>query len=155
NGLTGYSGKTDYEELIVAPSTMRDHILARIQREIDHKKAGRNAHIAFKCNAISDERVIEALYEASGAGVKIDLQVRGICCLRPQVPGLSETVTVTSVVGRFLEHERIYYFANDGAEDLLIGSADMMRRNLDRRVETLVPVKDPVLRAAVRDSILQ
>jgi polyphosphate kinase len=155
NGLTGYSGKTEYEEVIVAPGMMREHIVTRIRREIEHQKAGRIGHIVFKCNGLSDEQVIDALYEASAAGVKIELLVRGICCLRPQVPGLSESVTVTSVVGRFLEHERIYFFANGGAEDLLIGSADMMRRNLDRRVETLVPVKDPGLRAAVRDSILR
>jgi polyphosphate kinase len=155
NGLTGYSGKTEYEELIVAPTGMREAILFRIRREIEHKHAGRAAHIAFKCNSLSDDPIIEALYEASAAGVKIELQVRGMCCLRPQVHGMSENITVTSVVGRFLEHERIYYFENGGNEDLLIGSADIMRRNLERRVEVLVPIKDPVLRSAVRDSILR
>jgi polyphosphate kinase len=154
NGLTGYSAKTDYDQLVVAPSTMRTHILASVEREIQHQQAGAGGRIAFKCNALSDERIIDALYRASAAGVKIELQVRGICCLRPRLPGLSENITVTSVVGRFLEHERIYYFANGGAEELLIGSADMMLRNLDRRVEMLVPVKDPKLRAAIRDGIL-
>jgi polyphosphate kinase len=155
NGLTGYSGKTEYEELIVAPTGMREAILSRIRREIEHKHAGRGGHIAFKCNSLSDDPIIEALYEASAAGVKIELQVRGMCCLRPQVPGMSENITVTSVVGRFLEHERIYYFGNGGNEEILIGSADIMRRNLERRVEVLVPIKDPVLRSAVRDSILR
>jgi polyphosphate kinase len=153
NGLTGYSAKSDYKELIVAPGAMRTEMLARIDREAEHQRAGGNGHIVFKCNALSDEPIIDALYRASAAGVKIELQVRGICCLRPKVPGLSENITVTSVVGRFLEHERIYYFANAGNEELYIGSADMMLRNLDRRVETLVPVKDPGLRAAVRDSL--
>jgi polyphosphate kinase len=155
NGLTGYSGKTDYKELIVAPGGMRDHMLARIDREIDRQKGHRDGHIAWKCNSLSDEPIIDALYRASSEGVRIDLQVRGICCLRPGVPGLSENIAVTSVVGRFLEHERVYYFSNGGKEELLIGSADMMRRNLDRRVEVLFPIKDPELRAAVRDSILK
>jgi polyphosphate kinase len=155
NGLTGYSAKTDYKELVVAPESMRAFMQARIDREIEHQRAGRGGHIAWKCNALSDERIIDALYRASGEGVRIELQVRGICCLRPQVPGLSEGITVTSVVGRLLEHERIYYFANGGDEELLLGSADMMPRNLDRRVELLVPVKDPECRVAIRDSILR
>jgi polyphosphate kinase len=155
NGLTGYSAKTDYNELVVAPESMRAYMEARIEREIEHQRGGRGGHIAWKCNALSDERIIDALYRASGEGVRIELQVRGICCLRPQVPGLSESITVTSVVGRLLEHERLYYFANGGAEELLLGSADMMPRNLDRRVELLVPVKDPERRAAIRDSILR
>jgi polyphosphate kinase len=155
NGLTGYSAKTDYKELVVAPESMRAFMQARIDREIEHQRAGRGGHIAWKCNALSDERIIDALYRASGEGVRIELQVRGICCLRPQVPGLSESITVTSVVGRLLEHERIYYFSNGGEEELLLGSADMMPRNLDRRVELLVPVKDPERRVAVRDSILR
>jgi polyphosphate kinase len=155
NGLTGYSGKTEYTELIVAPGAMRKQMLARIDREIEQHRTSGNGHIAWKCNALSDEPIIEALYRASTAGVKVDLVVRGICCLRPGVPGQSENISVVSVVGRFLEHERIYYFANGGNEELLIGSADLMHRNLDRRVEVLVPVKDPALRAAVRDGILR
>ncbi len=155
NGLTGYSGKTDYHELIVAPGSMRDHMLARIEREVEAHRTHGQGRIAWKLNSLSDEPIVEALYRASQAGVRVDLVVRGICCLRPGVAGLSENIRVTSVVGRFLEHERIYYFANGGKEELLIGSADMMRRNLDRRVEVIVPVKDPELRAAVRDSILE
>src|SRR5690606_4414877 len=107
-----------------------------------------------KTNALTDTDVIAALYEASQAGVRIDLQVRGICCLRPGVPGLSETVEVTSIVGRFLEHSRIYYFHNGGDEEVLIGSADIMQRNLDRRVETLVPIEDDAIKRAIRDDIL-
>jgi len=155
NGLTGYSAKTDYEEIVVAPESIRTFMLGRIEREIEHQRQRGTGHIAWKCNALSDERIIDALYRASSEGVKIELQVRGICCLRPQVPGLSESITVTSVVGRFLEHERIYYFANGGEEELLIGSADMMTRNLDRRVELLVPIRDPQLKIAVKESILR
>ncbi len=155
NALTGYSAKTDYNELVVAPESMRSYMLSRIDREIEHQRHTGNGHIAWKCNALSDERIIDALYRASSEGVRIELQVRGICCLRPQVPGLSESIVVTSVVGRLLEHERIYYFFNGGDEELLIGSADMMPRNLDRRVEILAPIKDPELRSAVRDSILR
>jgi polyphosphate kinase len=155
NGLTGYSGKTEYKDLLVAPGTMRSHVIKRIEREIACQRAGQPAHIAMKCNSLSDEKVIEALYRASSAGVRVELQVRGKCCLRPGVPGLSENIVVTSVVGRFLEHARLYYFANGGAEELFLGSADMMPRNLDRRVEVLFPIKDPALRARVRDSILR
>jgi polyphosphate kinase len=155
NGLTGYSGKTEYKDLIVAPATMRAHVLTRIEREIASQRVGQPAHIAMKCNSLSDDEIIEALYRASSAGVKIELQVRGKCCLRPGVPGLSENIVVTSVVGRFLEHARLFYFANGGAEELWLGSADMMQRNLDRRVEVLFPIKDPDLRARVRDSILR
>jgi polyphosphate kinase len=158
NGLTGYSAKTEYKELIVAPAMMRLKMLERIDREITaHHRAGtggRPGHIAFKCNSLSDDQIIEALYRASSAGVKVELQIRGTCCLRPGVPGMSDNIVVTSIVGRFLEHERLYYFANGGDEEILIGSADMMLRNLDRRVEVLVPVKDPKLRARVRESIL-
>jgi polyphosphate kinase len=155
NGLTGYSGKTEYKDLLVAPGSMRAHVLERIQREVACQRAGQPAHIAMKCNSLSDDEIIEALYRASSAGVKIELQVRGKCCLRPGVPGLSENIVVTSVVGRFLEHARLFYFANGGAEELFLGSADMMQRNLDRRVEVMFPIKDPGLRARVRDSILR
>jgi polyphosphate kinase len=155
NGLTGYSGKTEYKQLIVAPSSMRMHVIEKIDREIARKRAGEAAHIAMKCNSLSDDAVMDALYRASAAGVKVELQVRGKCCLRPGVPGLSENIVVTSVVGRFLEHARIYYFANGGEEEVLVGSADMMLRNLDRRVEVLFPIRDPKLRAEVRDSILR
>jgi polyphosphate kinase len=155
NGLTGYSAKTEYKQLMVAPASMRAHVIERIEREIACQKAGKPTQIVMKCNSLSDEAVMDALYRASAAGVKIELQVRGKCCLRPGVPGLSDNIVVTSVVGRFLEHARLYYFVNGGDEELLIGSADMMLRNLDRRVEVLFPIKDPKLRARVRDSILR
>jgi polyphosphate kinase len=154
NALTGLSRKKDYKKLLVAPMAMREGLVGRIRREIEqHQKHGAG-HIVFKANALTDTDVIAVLYEASQAGVRIDLQVRGICCLRPGVPGLSETVEVTSIVGRFLEHSRIYYFHNGGDEEVLIGSADIMQRNLDRRVETLIPIDDDVIKRAVRDDIL-
>jgi polyphosphate kinase len=154
NALTGYSLKQEYRKLLVAPGRMREQIVARIDREIErHKKHG-DGYLAFKINALSDKECIKALYRASQAGVKVDLQVRSICCLRPGVPGVSENITVTSVVGRFLEHPRIYYFRNGGDEEILLGSADMMSRNLDRRVEQLFPIEDPQLKESVRDQIL-
>jgi polyphosphate kinase len=154
NGLTGYSGKTEYRQLIVAPSSMRAHVCERIEREIECHRLKNSGYIAIKCNSLTDDRVIDALYRASCAGVKIELQVRGKCCLRPGVAGLSENISVTSIVGRFLEHARLFYFANGGDEELLFGSADMMPRNFDRRVEALFPIRNPSLRAKVRDSIL-
>ncbi len=155
NALTGYSRKTQYQRLLVAPTGMREGILSRIEREIAaHKRAG-HGRLVFKMNGLVDKACIMALYRASQAGVRVDLQVRSICCLRPGVPGVSETITVTSVVGRFLEHSRIFWFANDGDEEVLIGSADLMPRNLDGRVEVLVPVRDPGLAATLRDEILK
>jgi len=154
NALTGYSLKQEYRKLLVAPKRMREQIVARIDREIErHKKHG-DGYLAFKMNALSDKECIKALYRASQAGVKIDLQVRSICCLRPGVRELSENITVTSIVGRFLEHPRIYYFRNGGDEEILLGSADLMPRNLDRRVEQLFPIEDPQLKESVRDQIL-
>jgi polyphosphate kinase len=154
NALTGYSLKQEYRKLLVAPGRMREQIVVRIDREIArHKKHG-DGYLAFKMNALSDKACIKALYRASQAGVKVDLQVRSICCLRPGVPGVSENITVTSVVGRFLEHPRIYYFRNGGDEEILLGSADLMSRNLDRRVEQLFPLEDPQLKESVRDQIL-
>lgn len=155
NSLTGYSQKQAYRKLLVAPGLMRQQILDRIEREIAHHRAQGNGYMAFKMNALVDEPCIEALYRASQAGVQIDLQVRGICCLRPGVPGVSETISVTSIVGRFLEHSRIYYFRNGGDPEILLGSADLMPRNLDRRVEQLFPVEDPRLRAVLYDPILR
>lgn len=155
NALTGYSRLDGYRKLLVAPGAMRKGILARIEREIKVHKQKDNGYLAFKMNQLVDKACIVALYKASQAGVKIDLQVRSICCLRPGVPGISENIRVTSVVGRFLEHPRIFYFHNDGDEEILLGSADLMPRNLDRRVETLFPVEDPQIRAALRDDILQ
>jgi polyphosphate kinase len=154
NSLTGYSQKDGYRKLLVAPGTMRDHIVERIEREIERHEKNGDGYLAFKMNALVDKPCIKALYRASQAGVKVDLNVRGICCLRPGVPDVSENITVTSIVGRFLEHARIYYFRNGGDEEILIGSADLMPRNLYRRVEQLFPVEDPHLRDALRDHIL-
>jgi polyphosphate kinase len=154
NALTGYSEKDEYRKLLVAPGRMREQFVARIDREIaQHAKTG-DGYIALKMNSLVDKHCIEALYRASQAGVKIDLQPRGICCLRPGVPGVSDNIEVTSIVGRFLEHARIYYFYNGGDEEILTGSADLMPRNLYRRVETLFPVDDPALKTALRDQIL-
>jgi len=154
NTLTGYSRQDGYRKLLVAPGMMRKSVLERIDREVKiHEKKG-NGRLIFKMNQLVDKACIVALYKASQAGVQIDLQVRSICCLRPGVPGISENIRVTSIVGRFLEHPRIFYFHNDGDEEILLGSADLMPRNLDRRVETLFPVEDPQIRTAVRDNIL-
>jgi polyphosphate kinase len=154
NALTGYTGIDQYQKLLVAPGQMRQQILERIEREIRRHEGHKDGYLAFKMNALVDQDCIKALYRASQVGVKVDLQVRAICCLRPGVPGISENITVTSIVGRFLEHPRIYYFRNGGDEEILLGSADLMPRNLDNRVETLFPVEDPRLRNALRDQIL-
>jgi polyphosphate kinase len=155
NTLTGYSTQTFYRSLLVAPVTMRDRLEALIEREIAHKLAGRPSRLLFKMNALVDERLIRSLYQASQVGVEIDLLVRGICCLRPGVPGVSETIRVSSVVGRFLEHSRIYYFENGGNAEIYLGSADLMPRNLDRRVETLFPIKDARIRSYIRNSVVE
>ncbi len=154
NALTGYSHKVKYRKLLVAPDLMRKEILARIDREIERHQQHGDGYLAFKMNALVDKPCIRALCRASQAGVKIDLQVRGICCLRPGVPDLSQNITITSIVGRFLEHTRIFYFRNGGRDEILLGSADLMPRNLDRRVEILFPVEDPHLRQALRRDIL-
>ncbi len=154
NALTGYARKPHYRALLVAPGALRRAFLSRIEREIRRHRRKGDGYLAFKMNALEDKECIQALYRASCAGVKIDLQVRGFCCLRPGIPGVSENITVISVVGRFLEHARIYYFHNGGNEEILLGSADMMPRNLDRRVEQLFPIEDPAIRAAIRDRIL-
>jgi polyphosphate kinase len=143
NFLTGYSRQRSYRKLLVAPVNLRDRILALINREIENCRKGGKGRIVAKMNALVDPQIIATLYEASHAGVQIDLIIRGICCLRPGVPGISDNIRVISVVGRFLEHSRIYYFHNQGKEEVYIGSADWMRRNLDRRVEAVVPVEDP------------
>ena len=154
NALTGYSRKRQYRKLLVAPVNMREELLRRIDREIEsHRRVG-GGRIAFKINALVDKACIQSLYRAAQAGVRVDLQARGICCLRPSVPGISEGITVTSVVGRFLEHARLFYFWNGGREELFAGSADLMPRNLDGRVEVLFPIENPDLLAAVRDSVL-
>jgi len=155
NALTGYSRKDEYRKLLVAPGKMQEQIIARIDREIERHQENGDGYIALKMNALVDKHCIEALYRASQAGVKVDLQPRGICCLRPGVPGVSDNIEVTSIVGRFLEHARIYYFHNGGDEEILTGSADLMPRNLYRRVETLFPVEDPALKVTLRDHILK
>jgi len=157
NFLTGYSAQKDYKKLLVAPVNLRGRFEALIQREIAHQlKAGQGAQarLIFKMNALVDPNVIRLLYEASQAGVKIDLLVRGICCLRPGIPGVSENIQVISVVGRFLEHSRIYYFRNGGDEEIYLGSADLMPRNINRRVELLFPLESADLIRHVRDDIL-
>jgi polyphosphate kinase len=154
NYLTGYSAKTDYRKLLLAPVTMRERVEALIRREIEHQTAGRPGHMILKMNALVDKSIIPLLYEASQAGVRVDLIIRGICCLRPGIPGLSENIRVVSVVGRFLEHSRIYWFANGGDGEVYAGSADLMTRNLNRRVEVLFPVQDPAHRRYLRDEVL-
>ena len=145
NLLTGFSRQREYRRLIVAPATLKDRFLALIHREADHARAGRPARIFAKMNALQSPEIINALYDASQEGVEIDLVVRGICCLRPGVPGLSERIRVVSVIGRFLEHSRLYYFQNGGDEEYFMGSADWMPRNLERRVEVVVPIIDRAL----------
>jgi polyphosphate kinase len=141
NYLTGYSTKQDFKKLLVAPINLRSGFEALIRREIEHAKAGRQAHLIFKSNAIVDPRFIGLLYEASQAGVKVDLLIRGMCCLRPGLKGVSENIRVISIVGRFLEHSRVYYFNNDGKEEIYMGSADLMTR-IDHRVEVVFPVEN-------------
>jgi len=145
NALTGYSARQEPQKLLVAPVNMRDRLTELIQREIEHQKNGRIGRLVFKMNALEDPPMINLLYQASQAGVKVDLLVRGICCLRPGVPGVSENIRVISIVGRFLEHSRVYHFFNGGAEEVYLGSADLMRRNLSHRVEIIFPVENPKL----------
>ena len=155
NTLTGYSTQTYYRSLLVAPTAMRERLLALIEREIAQQRAGRPARLIFKMNSLVDERLIRALCRAAQAGVPVDLIVRGICCLRPGVPGVSDRIRVISIVGRFLEHSRIYYFDNGGDSEVYMGSADLMPRNLDRRVEILFPIKDARIRSYIRRTILE
>jgi polyphosphate kinase len=138
NNLSGFSRNASYERLLVAPDSVRDGIISGIEAEVEHHLAGRPARVRIKANSVVDEATIDALYHASRAGVPIDLLTRGICALRPGVPGLSETIRVRSVLGRFLEHSRVFWFENGGEPTVWIGSADLMHRNLDRRVECLV-----------------
>ena len=154
NYLTGFSRPREYTHLMVAPVNLRERMLGLIEREIGHAQAGRPARIAAKINRLTDLEIIDALYRASKAGVAIDLIVRGSCMLRPGVPGLSEMVQVRSVVGQFLEHSRIFYFANGGNDDVYIGSADWMTRNLDRRVEVVTPILDVNLKRYLKDVVL-
>jgi polyphosphate kinase len=154
NYLTGYSRQKEYRQLMVAPVNMRERMVSLIGREAEHARAGRPAHMIIKINRLADIEIIRALYDASQAGVRVDLIVRGVCMLRPGVEGLSETITVCSVVGRFLEHSRVFYFANGGEEEFYTGSSDWMPRNLNRRVEVLTPVKDARLRRHLKEVIL-
>jgi polyphosphate kinase len=154
NYLTGYSRYSKYHCLLVAPVNLRERTLSLIGRETEHAKAGRPSAIIAKINSLTDLEFIRALYEASQAGVSVDLIVRGVCMLRPGVPGVSENIRVRSIVGRFLEHSRAFYFANDGREEVYLGSADWMNRNLDRRVEVVAPVKDQRLRRYLREVLL-
>lgn len=154
NYLTGYSTKQDYRKLLVAPVNLRERMTTLIEREVKHQQNGEQGHLIFKMNSLVDKRIIKNLYKASMAGVKIDLIVRGMCSLRPGIKGVSENIRVLSVVGRFLEHSRIYYFRNGGEEEILLGSADLMPRNINNRVEVLFPVEDADIIRYLRDDVL-
>ena len=154
NFLTGYSTQQDYRKLLVAPLNLRQRLAALIQREIEHAKDGEKAHLILKANAIVDPEIIQLLYEASQAGVQVDLLIRGICCLRPGLKNVSENIRVISIVGRFLEHSRIFYFYNGGKEEIYLGSADLMTRNLNHRVEVVFPVESAEHIRYLRDHVL-
>ena len=154
NFLTGYSEQKTYRKMWVAPLNIRKEFLRLIGREIDNVKSGGEGYISFKLNSLVDPMIVAALYEASKNGVKIDLVVRGICCLVPQVPGLSENIFVRSIVGRFLEHTRVFYFYNNGDDEIYMGSADIMQRNLDRRIETIFPIEDKDIKKSVKETLL-
>jgi polyphosphate kinase len=143
NVLTGYSRQTEYRTLLVAPHGLRRGLLDRIEREIANAHAGKPSHIQIKTNHLVDEAIIDSLYRASQAGVRVELLVRTFCTIKAGIPGLSENITVRSILGRFLEHSRVFYFANDSSPEYWMGSADMMHRNLDRRVEVLTQVTGP------------
>ncbi len=147
NQLSGFAPQSSYNRLLVAPRSIRPELLAKINREIENKKLGKPAFIRMKLNSLLDEEFIEAFYLASICGVEVDLVIRGICALRPGIAQLSENIRVRSVLGRFLEHSRIFHFANDGNDELYIGSADLMDRNLNRRVESLVLIEDKAHKA--------
>jgi polyphosphate kinase len=149
NHLSAYTRQQDYATLLVAPGTLRPNLEQLIRREAAHARAGLPASITIKVNNLVDEAIIDALYHASMDGVKVELIVRAMCAIRPGVPGLSENITVRSILGRFLEHSRVYAFSNGGDTELLIGSADVMHRNLDRRVEALVRITDPAALARI------
>jgi polyphosphate kinase len=156
NFLTGYSQHDSYKRLLVAPLNLRQRLLTLIRRERKHRRAGRDSRIIIKANSITDVDLINELYRVSRAGVRIDLIIRGICCLRPGVKGLSDNIRVHSIVGRFLEHSRILYFENGGGDssEVYIGSADLMHRSYDRRVEVLTPVLDATIKAYLRETVL-
>ena len=155
NALTGFFGPRIYNHLLVAPLTLKKTLIAKIDREAENHKKNGNGYIAMKANGLIDSDIISALYRASIAGVRIDLNIRGLCCLKPGIPGVSENIRVTSIVDRFLEHSRIYYFENNGNPEMYMGSSDMMPRNLLARVEVLFPVRDPRIMSNIRDRILR
>ncbi|MBR2348151.1 MAG: polyphosphate kinase 1 [Candidatus Methanomethylophilaceae archaeon] len=155
NALTGFFGPRIYNHLLVAPLTLKKTLIAKIDREAENHKKNGNGYIAMKANGLIDSDIISALYRASIAGVHIDLNIRGLCCLKPGIPGVSENIRVTSIVDRFLEHSRIYYFENNGNPEMYMGSSDMMPRNLLARVEVLFPVRDPRIMSNIRDRILR
>jgi polyphosphate kinase len=144
--LTSLTAAVDLDRMLVAPFTLFEHLIEHIEREIEHAKAGKSARIIVKVNALVESQIIDKLYEASASGVRIDLIVRGICSLRPGVPGLSENIRIRSIVGRFLEHSRVYYFQNDGNAEFLCSSADWMDRNFFRRTETCFPIRQRPLK---------
>jgi polyphosphate kinase len=154
NFVTGYSGKRQFHKLLVAPIDLRADMEFLVRREMELSRRGQGGHLIFKMNSLEDPAMIRLLYEASCNGVKVDLLVRGFCCLRPGVEGVSENIRVISIVGRFLEHSRVYYFRNGGDEQIYLGSADLMVRNLDRRVEILFPVENRDLVIRLREDIL-
>ena len=155
NFLTGYSRQRNYRKLMVAPIHLRERMVGLIEREIEHHRSGRPSRIIIKINSLTDTKIIRTLYEASQAGISISLIVRGVCCLRPGIVGLSDNICVISIVGRFLEHSRIFYFANGGQEEIYVGSADWMQRNLDRRIELIFPVEDEKLKQRLKNEILE
>ena len=155
NFLTGYSQGHEWKKLLVAPQGLHRRTLRLIDEQAERARKGKKSRIFAKLNALVDRETIEALYRASQAGVPIDLVVRGICCLRPGIPGRSDNITVTSIVGRFLEHSRVYYFHNGGDEEIYLGSADLMPRNLNRRVEIIFPIEDTALIRHLRDEVLE
>ena len=155
NFLTGYSKKEAFAKLAVAPITLREKITTLIEREANHARNGKEARLILKINSLTDQKIIEQLYAASKAGVKIDLIIRGICCLRPGIAGVSENIRVISIVGRYLEHSRVFWFNNDGSSELFMSSADLMGRNLDRRVELMFPIDDPLLAKQVLQESLE
>jgi polyphosphate kinase len=154
NYLTGFSKQQSFRKLLVAPVTLRKGMEALIRREIGHAQAGLGGHIRAKMNALVDPAIIALLYEASQAGVRIELLIRGMCSVRPGLPGVSENISVLSVIGRFLEHSRLFWFANGGEAEVYLGSADWMPRNLDRRVEAVTPVEDETLRRQLEKLML-
>ncbi|HEU4384521.1 MAG TPA: polyphosphate kinase 1 [Anaeromyxobacteraceae bacterium] len=155
NYLTGYARPATFRKLLVAPVNLKERLLELVEREVACQRSGRGGHLIFKVNAVVDEDMIRALVRAAQAGVRVDLLVRGICCLRPGIPGFTEGISVTSVVGRFLEHSRIFWFGNGGSPEVYLGSADLMTRNLARRVEILFPVGDPELVRQLREEVLE